>query len=70
MIVIGNKRIIRLGVSVTYDTNAAANRLLDKKELFTVGKQVQFLFCKFETCIEYESIVQYARLSKIFKNIG
>ena len=30
MIVIGNERIIRLGVSVTYDCSAAANRVLDK----------------------------------------
>ena len=55
MIVIGNKRIIRLGVSMTYDANAAAYRVLDKKEFFTVGKQVQFLFGKFETRIECES---------------
>ena len=48
-------RIIRLGVSVTYDANAAANRVLDKRELLTVGKQVQFLFGKFETRIECES---------------
>ena len=54
-IVIGNKSIIRLGVSVTYDANAATNRVLDKNELFTVGKQIQFLFGKFETRIERES---------------
>ena len=54
VIVFGNKRIIRLGVSVTYDA-AAANRVLDKKKLFTIGKQVQFLFDKFETRIECES---------------
>ena len=36
MIIIGNKRIIRLGVSVIYDANSAANKVLDKKELFTV----------------------------------
>ena len=53
MIVIGNERIIRFGV-VTRNTNFAANRVLDKKELFTVGKQVQFLFGKFETRIECE----------------
>ena len=81
MIVIEMERIIRLVVSVTYDANAAANRVLDKKELFTVGKQVQFLFCKFETRIEceswqsvimcgIESVVLDARLSKIFENIG
>ena len=46
MIVIGNKRIIRFDVSVTYDANSAANRILDKKELFTVGKRVQLLFGK------------------------
>ena len=81
MIVIGNKRIIRFGVSVTYDDNSAANRFLNQMKLFTVGKQVQFLFDKFETRIEYESrksiimggvesLVNYARLTKIFENIG
>ena len=55
MIVIGNKRIIRFGVPVAYDANSAANRVLDKEELFTVGKQVQLLFSKFQTRIECES---------------
>ena len=55
MVVIGNERIIRLGMSVTYDANGAANRVLDKKELFTLRKQDQFLFYKFETRIECES---------------
>ena len=55
VIAIGNMRIIGLDVSVTYDANSAANRVLDKKELFTVGKQVQFLFGKFETRIECEA---------------
>ena len=54
MITIGNERIICFGVPVTHDDNSAANRVLDKNELFTVGKQVQFLFGKFETRIEYE----------------
>ena len=52
MIVIGKKRIIRFGVSVTYDANPAANRVLDKKELFIVGNHVQFLFGKFEARIK------------------
>ena len=43
MTVIGNMKIVRFGVSVTYDANPAANRVLEKKELSTVGKQVQFL---------------------------
>ena len=55
MIVIGNERIIRFGVLVTHDANSAANSVLDKKELFTVDKQVQFLFGKFETRIECEA---------------
>ena len=55
MIVIENDRIIRFGVPVTYDANSAANRVLDKKELFTVGKQVQFLFGKLEARIECEA---------------
>ena len=44
MIVIGNERIIRVGVPVTRDANFAVDRVLDKKELFTVGKLVQILF--------------------------
>ena len=38
VIVIGNERIIRFGVQVTHDANSAANRVLDKKELFTLSK--------------------------------
>ena len=55
MVVIGNERIIRLGVPVTHDANSDTNRVLDKKELFTVGKQVQFLFDKFEARNECEA---------------
>ena len=55
MIVIGNERIVRFGVPVTYDANSGANRILDKKELFTADKQVQFLLGNFETRIECEA---------------
>ena len=55
LVVIGNERIIRLSVPVTHDANSAANRVLAKKELFTVGKQDHFLFGKFETRIECEA---------------
>ena len=55
VIVIWNGRIIRFDVSVTYDANSAANRILDKKELFNVGKKVQFLFGIFETRIKCEA---------------
>ena len=55
VIVIGNERIIRFGVPVTHDANFAANRVLDKKELFSVGKQIQILFGKLETRIECEA---------------
>ena len=55
MIVIGNESILRFGVPVTYDANSIANRVLDKKELFTVGKQVQLMFGKFEARIECET---------------
>ena len=54
MIVIWNERIIRFGVSVAYDANSAANRVLDKKELFIVDKKIQFQLGKFETRIECE----------------
>ena len=40
VVVVGSKRIIRLGVPVTYDTNSTANRVLDEKELFAICKQV------------------------------
>ena len=55
VIVVGNKRIIRFGMPVTYDTNSTANRVLDEKELFAICKQVKFLFGKFQTRIEYEA---------------
>ena len=55
MIVIGNEMIIRFDVPVTHDANCAANRVLDKKELFTIVKQVQFLFGIFESRIECEA---------------
>ena len=47
VIIIWNEWIIRLDVSVTHNANSAANTILDKKELFTVGKQVQILLGKF-----------------------
>ena len=56
VIIIWNERIIRFDVSVTHEANSAANTILDKKELFTVGKQVQFLSGKFEACIECEAL--------------
>ena len=40
MIIIWNEWVIRLDVSVTHNANFAANRILDKKELFAIGKQV------------------------------
>ena len=40
VIIIWNEWIIRLDLSVTHNANSAANRILDKKELFAVGKQV------------------------------
>ena len=40
VIVIRNERIVRFGVPMTHDANSAANRVLDKKAFFTVGKQV------------------------------
>ena len=55
MIIIWNEWIIRFDVSVIHDANSAANRILDKKELFAVGKQVQFLLGKFEARIECEA---------------
>ena len=55
MIVIWNERIIRFDVSVTYDANSAAKLILDKKKLFAVGKQRQFMFGKFETSIKFEA---------------
>ena len=55
VIIVGNKRIIRFDVSVTYYTNSTANRVLDEKELFAICKQVQFLFGKFQARIECEA---------------
>ena len=40
VLIIWNEWIIRLDVSVTHDAYFDANRILDKKELFAVGKQV------------------------------
>ena len=81
MVVTGNMRIIRVCVPAIDDANFAANRGLNKKEVFAVGKQVQFELDKFEARTEceswqslimcgFESVVHDARLSKIFKNIG
>ena len=78
MIVIENERIIRFCVPVTHDANSAANRVLDKKELFTVGKQVHFLLGKFEARIEckgrysvimsgVEAVVDDARFDENFQ---
>ena len=55
VIIIWNEWIIRFDVLVIHDANSAANRILDKKEHLTVGKQVQFLFGEFEACIECEA---------------
>ena len=58
MIVIGNKRIIRFGVPVTYDANSAANRVLDKKEiLLSINR---FNFCSVN--LRHASIVKPVRV--------
>ena len=48
VIIIWNEWVIRFDLSVTHDANSAANRILDKEEFFAVGKQVYFLFSKFQ----------------------